>query len=200
MARFARRMAPAAALGGLAVVIVGVADPAIANLGAVSETKSVVTPPADSDSATLAGSGTPDAGTSDTGTSDAGTSDAGTSDTGTSDAGTSDAGTSDAGTSDAGQEAGADCSTGDTITGDSPMTPWGPVQVAATVSGGAICEVHAVSWPANDRKSQMINSYAIPILDEAATASQGTQIDFVSGATYTSNGYAQSLQSILDQL
>ncbi|MBI1350095.1 MAG: FMN-binding protein [Actinomycetales bacterium] len=80
------------------------------------------------------------------------------------------------------------------------MTRWGPVQVAATVSGKTVCEVHAVSWPSNDGRSQMINAYAIPILDQSATASKGTQLDFVSGATYTSNGYAQSLQSLLDQL
>jgi uncharacterized protein with FMN-binding domain len=46
----------------------------------------------------------------------------------------------------------------------------------------------------------MINSYAIPQLDQMATASAGTQLDYVSGATYTSNAYAQSLQSILDAL
>ena len=79
------------------------------------------------------------------------------------------------------------------------MTPWGPVQVVATVAGGHLCEAHAVAWPDGDRKSQMINSYAIPALD-AQMSQGGTQLDFVSGATYTSNGYATSLQSILDQL
>ncbi len=79
------------------------------------------------------------------------------------------------------------------------MIPWGPVQVVGTVANGQLCEAHAVSYPTNDRKSQMINSYAIPTLDQEV--SQGaTQIDFVSGATFTSNAYAQSLQSILDQL
>ena len=79
------------------------------------------------------------------------------------------------------------------------MTQWGPVQVSATVAGGQVCEVHAVAWPANDSKSQMINAYAIPQLDAMATQSP-TQFDYVSGATYTSQGYHDSLQSILDSL
>jgi uncharacterized protein with FMN-binding domain len=97
-------------------------------------------------------------------------------------------------------DAASTCDNGDEATGESVMTQWGPVQVSATVSGGQVCEVHAIDWPANDRKSQMINAYAIPQLDQMATASSGTQLDYVSGATYTSDAYAQSLQSILDAL
>ncbi len=173
MAGLARRIAPAAALGGLAVIIVGVADPAIANLGASDAGTEASTP-----LAVAAGSTTEsDATEQDSTAADATPSDP----TAQSDASTA-------------------CSTGETVTGEAAMTRWGPVQVEATVDNGTVCEVRAVAWPADDRKSEMINAYAIPILDEAATASQGTQIDYISGATYTSDAYAQSLQSILDQL
>ena len=92
------------------------------------------------------------------------------------------------------------CASGETLTGEAVMTRWGPVQVAATVDGGRVCEVHAVAWPSNDGRSQQINAYAIPYLDQMATESEGTQLDYVSGATYTSAAYAQSLQSILDAM
>ncbi len=88
---------------------------------------------------------------------------------------------------------------GEQITGGAAMTPWGPVQVSATVAGQQVCSVQALTWPASDRKSQMINSYAIPQLDAMANQSP-TQFDYVSGATYTSQGYHDSLQSILDSL
>ena len=79
------------------------------------------------------------------------------------------------------------------------MTRWGPVQVTATVAGGQVCQVQAIAWPSDDRKSQQINAYAVPQLDAMATASP-TQFDYVSGATYTSMAYHDSLQSILDSL
>ena len=163
MAGLARRLAPAAALGGIAVIIVGVADPAIAGRdqepAAVEPAAATAQEPANEDPAAetpAAEEPTPDAA--------------------------------------------GDCSTGDLVTGDSVMTRWGPVQVAATVSGARVCEVHAVAWPDGDRRSAQINAYAIPALDQMATSSEGTQLDYVSGATYTSDAYAQSLQSILDAL
>lgn len=162
MAGLARRLAPAAALGGLAVVIVGIADPAIANRDAPA-------PAPEPAAATTAEQSTADQ-------------------------------SAPAPTAEQPAAGEADCATGDTVTGESVMTRWGPVQVAATVSGSRVCEVHALTWPDGDRKSAQINAYAIPALDEMATASEGTQLDYVSGATYTSDAYAQSLQSILDAL
>jgi uncharacterized protein with FMN-binding domain len=167
MASLARRLAPAAALGGLAVVIVGVADPAIANLGR-ADTPS---PASVSDEPVAAEAPAADVPATDVPATEA-----------------------------PAEESTATCASGQTVTGDSVMTRWGPVQVAATVDGGRICEVHAVAWPSNDGKSQQINAYAIPYLDQMATESEGTQLDYVSGATYTSDAYAQSLQSILDSM
>lgn len=189
MAGFARRVAPAAALGGLAVIIVGVADPAIASWRANDDAATEITA---SEVTTTQDSTSADTTTNDSGGGTQTRNRGSQSDSTTSDSATSDSSGSETST--------AACSSGESVTGDSVMTRWGPVQVAATVDNGTICEVHAIAWPDNDRKSSQINAYAVPYLDEVATASQGTQIDYVSGATYTSDAYAQSLQSILDQL
>jgi uncharacterized protein with FMN-binding domain len=146
MASLARRLAPAAALGGLALVIVGVADPALAGHSESTATGTT----------TASGASSPAASS-------------------------------------------ATCDNGQAVTGQSVMTRWGPVQVAGTVSNGKLCEVHAVVWPSGDGRSIQINDYAIPQLD-AQAAQSGTQFDGVSGATYTTEGYRQSLQSILDSL
>ncbi|MFD5079102.1 FMN-binding protein [Streptomyces sp. NPDC058371] len=85
-----------------------------------------------------------------------------------------------------------------TVTGDSVQTRYGPVQVRVTVKNGRITEVTAVAYPQDNPRDQEINSYAIPQLKREVLAAQSAQIDSVSGATYTSGGYTQSLQSALD--
>jgi uncharacterized protein with FMN-binding domain len=85
-----------------------------------------------------------------------------------------------------------------TVTGDTVQTRWGPVQVRITLKNGKITDVTAVAYPSDNPKDQEINSYAIPQLRREALAAQSAQIDSVSGATYTSDGYRQSLQSALD--
>lgn len=87
-----------------------------------------------------------------------------------------------------------------TATGDSVDTQYGPVQVRVTTSNGKITNVDAVDYPQNDPRDQEINSYAIPQLNQEAVAAGNANIDLVSGATYTSDGYVQSLQSALDKL
>ncbi|HEY7103235.1 MAG TPA: FMN-binding protein [Mycobacteriales bacterium] len=86
-----------------------------------------------------------------------------------------------------------------TVTGEAAQTRFGPVQVQITVSGGTVASVTAVDYPQNDPRDVQINSFAIPQLNQEATAAKSTNIDIVSGATYTSEGYIQSLQSALDQ-
>lgn len=96
--------------------------------------------------------------------------------------------------------AAGDCTTAAQLTGDSVMTRWGPVQVRAQVtSDGTLCDVQAVAYPSDDRRSAEINARAIPHLD-AQAAELGVQFQAVSGATYTSEAYRESLQSILDQM
>ena len=86
-----------------------------------------------------------------------------------------------------------------TILGDSADTRWGPVQVQITVTKGAVTAVTAVVYPQNNGRDVEINAYAIPQLNQEATAARSATIDTVSGATVTSDGYIQSLQSALDK-
>ncbi|MFF4357938.1 FMN-binding protein [Streptomyces sp. NPDC001604] len=85
-----------------------------------------------------------------------------------------------------------------TVTGSVAQTQYGPVQVRITVAGGKITKADAVQAPKgglSDQKTAM----AIPKLNQEAVAAGSAKIDAVSGATYTSSGYMQSLQSALDQ-
>jgi uncharacterized protein with FMN-binding domain len=79
-------------------------------------------------------------------------------------------------------------------------TGYGIVQVRVTVSAGRITNVTAVQLSAPDVHSQEINAQAEPLLRSEVTSAQSAQIDGVSGATYTSQGYEASLQSALDKL
>lgn len=76
--------------------------------------------------------------------------------------------------------------------------PWGVFQVQVTISSGQIIDVSVVSEP-DDGHSSRINSIAVPMLTESAIAAQSGNIDMVSGATWTSDSYATSLQAALDQ-
>ncbi|WP_369407415.1 FMN-binding protein [Schumannella soli] len=84
-------------------------------------------------------------------------------------------------------------------TGQSADTRFGAVQVAITVSGGSITDVQAVHLTDRDQRSVSISNRAAPVLRQEAIQAQSAQIQTVSGATYTSEGYITSLQSALDQ-
>jgi uncharacterized protein with FMN-binding domain len=86
-----------------------------------------------------------------------------------------------------------------TYTGDSASTRWGPVQVQITVAGGTITDVSVVDYPQENGKDQQINARALPVLVQETLDAQSADIDMVSGATVTSDGYVESLQSALDQ-
>jgi uncharacterized protein with FMN-binding domain len=85
-----------------------------------------------------------------------------------------------------------------TATGPQVDNRYGPVQVQVTVQGSTILDVEAVQLPTDRRRSQEISDQAAPILRQEALAAQSARIDVVSGATYTSQGYTQSLQAALD--
>jgi uncharacterized protein with FMN-binding domain len=86
-----------------------------------------------------------------------------------------------------------------TVTGDSVDTAYGPVQVKVTFEGTRITAIDAVQYPTESGRDQEINAQAIPMLRQEALASQSAKIDSISGATYTSEGYIQSLQSAIDR-
>ena len=87
-----------------------------------------------------------------------------------------------------------------TVTGSSADTRWGPVQVQLTVDGGTITDVTVVEYPTENGKDRQINARAVPVLVQETLDAQSADIDMVSGATVTSDGYLQSLQSALDQV
>ncbi|MEU6773904.1 FMN-binding protein [Streptomyces sp. NPDC046759] len=100
------------------------------------------------------------------------------------------------------QAAGAAGSAGSaagTVTGDATQTQYGTVQVRLSVAGGKITKAEAVQAPKGGLSDQK-TALAVPKLNQEAVAAQSAQIDAVSGATYTSNGYKKSLQSALDKM
>jgi uncharacterized protein with FMN-binding domain len=86
-----------------------------------------------------------------------------------------------------------------TFTGTTADTRWGPVQTRITVANGRITAVDVVQYPDGNAKDREINADAIPQLVDETIQGQGAQIDMVSGATVTSTGYLESLQSALDR-
>ncbi|WP_330345745.1 FMN-binding protein [Streptomyces longwoodensis] len=95
-------------------------------------------------------------------------------------------------------QGGAGAAAGSTVTGDAAQTQYGVVQVRLTVAGGKITKAEAVQAPKGGR-SDSVTADAVPKLNQEAVAAQGADIDAVSGATYTSAGYRQSLQSAIDK-
>jgi uncharacterized protein with FMN-binding domain len=86
-----------------------------------------------------------------------------------------------------------------TYTGPSKNAFYGNVKVAVTISNGQITGVTVPVSPDSDPNSQDINSQALPVLKQEAVKSQGTKVDAVSGATMTSQAFAQSLKAALSQ-
>lgn len=142
--------------------------------------------------------GSSSAGTStSTTTGDDGSSSDATTGTGSGSSGSSDSGTS---SSDSSSSSSGDSGSGSTTyAGDEVQTRWGIVQVQITVEDGKITAAEALQHPTGDHESEEINAYALPILNEEVVDAQSADIDAVSGATVTSDGYITSLQSAIDQ-
>lgn len=84
------------------------------------------------------------------------------------------------------------------VNGTSIDTQYGPVQVQLAVRSGQIVRATAIDYPQDGGRSSEINSYAIPRLQQETLTVRNAHIDTVSGATFTSAGYRQSLQAALD--
>jgi uncharacterized protein with FMN-binding domain len=121
----------------------------------------------------------------------------GSSGSGSSGSGSSGSGSS--GSSGSGSSSAAKSSKTSTVTGSVASTRWGPVQVQLTVSGGKITKVDVLQYPNGNPRDAEINDTALPILIQETVDKQSASIDMVSGATVTSDGYIQSLQSAVDQ-
>jgi uncharacterized protein with FMN-binding domain len=85
-----------------------------------------------------------------------------------------------------------------TVTGSAVQIRWGTVQVQVTISDGFITDVTALDLPTGDHHSLDISQRVEPVLRTSALEAQSADITILSGATYTSRAYAQSLQSALD--
>jgi uncharacterized protein with FMN-binding domain len=85
-----------------------------------------------------------------------------------------------------------------TFDGTAAQTRFGPVQVRIIVSSGKITDVQALQVPNGNHHDAAINGHALPILREETLAAQSADIDTVSGATITSDGYRESLQAAID--
>ena len=86
-----------------------------------------------------------------------------------------------------------------TVVGDDVPNQFGDVQVQVTFSNGKITDVKALQLPFDRRRSAEISQYVEPVLRSETLQAQSAQIDLISGATYTSDSYAQSLQSAIDR-
>jgi uncharacterized protein with FMN-binding domain len=85
-------------------------------------------------------------------------------------------------------------------TGSVEQYPYGQLSVTVTEAGGRIASVEMASLSETDARSVMIDDQAIPLLRQQVISAQSANINGVSGATFTSQAYAQSVQSALDQL
>lgn len=86
-----------------------------------------------------------------------------------------------------------------TIDGPVVDTRYGPVQVRVTLRGHRLEDVEALVLPSDRARSQRISQQAGPLLRREALQAQSANIYLVSGASYTSQGYATSLQGALDR-
>jgi len=133
---------------------------------------------------------------------------AATSGTGVSSGGTSGSGSSGSGSSGGSSSGGQGFATGKqtgltadehTVTGNVANTIYGPVQVQLVVKTNKIVKVSVLQQPSNTIHDIQIGQFAFPRLISETLAAQDAKIDSVSGATYTSGGYIQSLQSAVDK-
>jgi uncharacterized protein with FMN-binding domain len=101
----------------------------------------------------------------------------------------------------AGASAGSKSSSGysGAVTGPVVQTPFGNVQVKVTLQGGRIADVQGVQLPSGDGHSSQVSRYAAPRLRSAVLSAQSARVNTISGATYTSMAYLQSLQAALDK-
>ena len=87
-----------------------------------------------------------------------------------------------------------------TVTGTLEQYGYGQLAVKVTVSGKKILDVSVVNLQTAESYSQQLAQQVDPMLKSEVLSAQSAQINAISGATYTSQAYASSLQSALDQL
>ncbi len=77
---------------------------------------------------------------------------------------------------------------------------YGTMSVKVTVANNQIVGLSVASLHTLDSYSQQLESYVVPVLKTEVLKAQGIRINALTGATYTSEAYAYSIQSALDKL
>jgi uncharacterized protein with FMN-binding domain len=131
--------------------------------------------------------------------SSSGTTSGSTTSSGNSSTNTSSSGTSSSHTGGSSSKGTSPKTSTSAVTGQVAQTQWGPVQVRLTIVSGSITKVTVLQYPSGNSRDVELANYSLPVLIRETIANQSAHIDMVSGATYTSTGYIQSLQSALDQ-
>jgi uncharacterized protein with FMN-binding domain len=83
-------------------------------------------------------------------------------------------------------------------TGPLILTPFSAIQVKATLTRGKLTGVETISLTGDGPHTRALNARAEPILRAEALRSASADIDVVSGATYTSESWRESLKAAID--
>jgi uncharacterized protein with FMN-binding domain len=86
-----------------------------------------------------------------------------------------------------------------TYTGPSANAYYGNIQLVVIVQGGRIASFRLLDYPSHTGTSQEINRQALPMLAQEVLTAQSDRIDFISGATLSSEAFLQSLSGALRQ-
>lgn len=140
------------------------------------------------------------AGTATGGTTTGGSTTDGTTSDGTTSDGTTAGGTTASPADPTTPATGSTASDSVTVVGSVAQTRYGPVQVQVTFTGSQIVDVQTLQSPSSHRESERISARSTPVLAQEVLSAQSASIDTVSGATYTSEGYRESVQSAIDQV
>jgi uncharacterized protein with FMN-binding domain len=82
---------------------------------------------------------------------------------------------------------------------ETATTPFSIISIRVTLTGGELTKVETVDLSGDNARTEAINNRAEPILREEALKVGSAEIDVVTGATYTSRSYKQSLQAAIDR-
>lgn len=178
---FIRRVAPAVVLGTAAIAAVALFDPVFGSGGGGADLLGAPS----TDLANQTGTGNSSGGTNSTTSTTKKNSNSGSNAT--------------PAPTPSDSAAAANCSNGSVIDSLVVNTRYGPVQIEATVANGAICKVTTLQEPSGDGRTNYISQQVMPWLDKQAVK-VGVDFQSISGATFTSEGYRQALQSVLDQM
>lgn len=88
--------------------------------------------------------------------------------------------------------------TAQTFSGQPVDTRWGPVQITIVVKAKKIIDVSAPVFPNERQRSADINQRALPLYHDEVISAQSANINGISGASYTWDGYTTSLQQAID--